>query len=102
MLRFFPSLMATKRSHGSKQVFLESLQRRLDLDLRDVTEFFWSAKQPPKTLKCLKNVQAAQSVVVGCGMRPAQHSELPVTGFPVGEPLGVPLSPRGLRKHDVD
>lgn len=33
---------------------------------------FGQQEQSPKALKCLKNAQAAQSMVVRCGIRPAQ------------------------------
>ena len=48
---------------------------------------FGQQDQPLKALKCLKNAGAAQSVVVGRGVRspwpPAQLFELFVTGFPL-------------------
>lgn len=66
---------------------------------------FGQQEQPLKALKCLKNAQAAQSMVVGCGERPAglpaQHFGWLVSEFPLGK-LSVPLAPRGLRKHDGD
>lgn len=63
-----PPVITTEHLGGSKQFFCESVRCGLRWNLRDVTEFFWSARAASKSLKMFK--KCAGCPECGHGVRP--------------------------------